>query len=125
MHIEPSTTRIARVGGARRGAIVAIAALACAALVSACGSSASSTSSTSAPANLNVARVQRSIEANILSQRHLHATVTCPAVVPQELGKVFECIATTHSTTKPSVEGRTPFVVTIKNKSGYVTYVGK
>jgi hypothetical protein len=127
MHIEPepsTTTRIARVVRLRRGAIVAIAALACAGLASACGSS-TSTSSTSTPANLNVVRVQRSIEESILKQRHLHATVTCPSVVPQEQGKVFECIAVTHSTAKPSVEGRTPFVVTIQNKSGYVTYVGK
>jgi hypothetical protein len=125
MHIEPPTPIIARVVRTRRGAIVAVAALVSAALISACGSSTSSTSSTGTKTNLDVARVARSIEQNILAQRHLRATVVCPPVVPQELGRVFECIATTRSTKAPFTEARTPFVVTIKNKGGYVTYVGK
>ena len=123
MHIEPPTPRAARVVRVRRGAIVAVTALACAALMSACGSS-SSTSST-AKTNLNTARVALAIEQSVLTERHIHAKVVCPAVVPQEQGKIFECVATTRSTKAPFTVTRTPFVVTVQNSKGYVTYQGK
>jgi hypothetical protein len=119
MHIEtpiPTATRIVR---ARRGITVAAATVACAALMSACGSS--STSST-ATTNVNTRQVAASIEQSILSKRHLHSTVTCPAAVAQEKGKTFVCIATTHSGTTVS---KTPFKVTVENSKGYVTYVGE
>ncbi len=128
MHIPLTTPSIALVARARRRATVAVAALACAALaalLSACGSSSSTTSTTAVKTNLNIPRIVRSIEANILAQRHLHSTVVCPTVVPQEAGKTFECIATTRATTKPFTVLKTPFVVTIQNDKGYVTYVGK
>jgi hypothetical protein len=32
----------------------------------------------------------------------------------RRLGQTFECIATTHSTTKPATETKTPFVVTVR-----------
>ena len=103
---------------------MAVAALACAVLISACGSSSSTSSSTTA-SNLDTTRVAASIEQSILGERHLHAKVVCPSAVPQEVGKTFECVATSTSTTKPFVVTKTPFVVTIKNSRGYVTYVGK
>jgi len=42
----------------------------------------------------------------------------CPAAVAQTVGNTFDCIATTGSS-------KTPFVVTVRSSSGYVTYVGK
>jgi hypothetical protein len=124
MHIKPPTPRTVTVIEARRGAIVAITALACAALLSACGSSSSSTSSTPAT-NLNTARVAQSIEQSVLTERHLHVTVTCPAAVPQEAGRTFVCTAVAHTTTKPPKVTKTPFTVTIQNDKGYVTYKGE
>ncbi len=70
-------------------------------------------------------RVAASIEQSIFSERHLHARVACPAAVPQEQGKTFECIATSRSAKKPFAVTKTPFVVTIQNSKGYVTYRGK
>jgi hypothetical protein len=97
----------------------------CAALISACGSSTGSSGSAQPRyANLDVARVERSIERSIMSQRHLESKVVCPAIVAQRPGK-FPCIATTFSAKKPRKRIKTPFVVTIHNTSGYVTYIGK
>jgi hypothetical protein len=124
MHIKSTTPRTVTVARPRRGVIVAISALACAALLSACGSSSSSTTSTSTT-NLNTARVAKSIEASVLSERHLHVTVICPTTVAQETGKTFVCTATGRSTKKPFVETKTPFTVTIQNSKGYVTYKGE
>ncbi len=103
----------------------ALGLLACAVLIGACGSSKSSTNTASKATTLNTARVAASIEKSIVAQRHLSATVVCPSAVPQEKGKTFECVATTRSLTKPVKVGKTPFVVTVQNSSGYVTYVGK
>jgi hypothetical protein len=49
----------------------------------------------------------------------------CPAVVAQEQGKTFTCIATTRGIKPPHTVGKTPFVVTVTNNKGYVTYAGK
>ena len=114
----PTTVRPAR-ARARARSIVAIAALAGAALISACGSS--STTSSTATTDVDTARVAASIEQSVLEKRHIHTTVVCPTTVPQETGKTFECIATT---TKAPIT-KTPFVVTVQNSKGYVTYVGK
>jgi hypothetical protein len=114
--------RSARGVSPRRGGTAAITTLACAALVSACGSSKGSSSS---PSNLDTARVARSIEGAVLEKRKLHATVTCPERVPQEAGRTFECVATIRATKPPHAVTRTPFVVTIQNNRGYVTYVGR
>jgi hypothetical protein len=100
-----------------------VPALCCAALLSACGSS-SSSKGTTAKTNLNTSRVARSIETSILTQRHLKATVTCPPLVPQEAGRTFECEAVTHAAKAPHKATTTPFLVTIQNVKGYVTYVG-
>jgi len=107
----------------RRTAAVLLMALGCAALTSACGSS--SSSSTSSGGTVDTARVARAIEGSVLTRRHIHATVVCPAAVAIETGKTFECVATSRSTTKPFAAIKTPFVVTIQNSKGYVTYVGK
>jgi hypothetical protein len=125
MHIESPSPRtgpsptVARVVRVHRTAIAAVAALACAALVSACGSSVASRT------NLDTARVAASIEHSILSQRHIQAKVSCPSVEPQQQGKTFECTATTRSTQRPFAVRTTPFVVTVQNSKGDVTYVGK
>jgi hypothetical protein len=122
MHIKSSTPRTVTVQ-AGRGAIVAVAALACAALLSACGSSTSTTSTKAT--NLDTARVARSIEQSVLTERHLVVTVTCPVTVPQETGRTFVCTATGKSKTKPPTAINTPFTVTIQNSKGYVTYKGE
>jgi hypothetical protein len=112
-------SRITRAVRARRGVAVALAALAGATLIGACGSSTPSTSSTpesSIPrAILNTSHVALAIEQSILSERHIHAKVSCPKVVPQQKGRNFACIATTGKT-------KTPFAVTQQNSRGYVTY---
>jgi hypothetical protein len=122
MICEPPTPRIARVVRVRRRAGAAVATLACAALITACGSS---SSSSSGKTNLNTTRVAASIEQSILAQRHLKSKVVCPAAVPQEKGKTFECLATTRTTKPPVKVGKTTFVVTVQNDKGYVTYAGK
>ena len=124
MPIERPPPRITPPINAWRGAVVTVAALACAALVSACGGS-SSTSSTAATTTVNTAQVAASIEGTVLNKSHLHVAVVCPAAVPAEKGKTFECIATGRSTTPPHAVTKTPFLVTIESNRGYVTYVGK
>jgi hypothetical protein len=97
----------------------------CGALISACGSAAGPSSTVpTRHTNLDVARVEQSIQRSILSQRHLESKVVCPAKVAQRPGK-FPCIATTFAAKRPHKETKTPFVVTIHNTAGYVTYVGK
>jgi hypothetical protein len=111
-----ATAARARVG---RSALATAAVLACALTISACGSSGDSTAK-----YLDMARVERAIERSIYSQRHLKSKIVCPEKVPQKPGK-FACIATTTSTKKPHKKIKTPFVVTVHNTSGYVTYIGK
>jgi hypothetical protein len=115
MHMKTKPTVPKNVRRFRAPCTVAIAAIAGTMLISACGSSKSST--TPPKTHLNTNRVALSIEQSILKQRHLHATVTCPAVVPQEPGRNFVCIATTRKGVKTS------FAVTQSN-NGNVTYQG-
>jgi hypothetical protein len=110
-------TSIGRDSGLR-GPTALVLALAIAATLAACGSSTSSSSSTSAKTNLNTPHVERAIEQSIFSQRHVHAKVICPKVVPQEKGHNFTCIAKVGKNT-------TPFAVTQQNNGGYVTYQAK
>jgi hypothetical protein len=121
MHIESSTPRTVRPG--RRRVVVSVALLACAALMSACGSSSPTSSTTTT--SVNTQRVALSIEQSILAKRHLHATVSCPATAPQEVGKTFVCIAASRAAKPPFTITRTPFTVTVQNTRGYVTYVGQ
>ncbi len=127
MHTEPSITTSSILHTLRtpRGALVAVVALACAALLSACGSSSTSSTPSTATKTVNSVQVARSIEESVLKERHIHTTVVCPTAVPAQKGQTFECIATTHTTTKPPTETKTPFVVTVQSNAGYVTYVGK
>jgi len=116
--------RSVRLSKASRVVGGSLTVLACAGLLAACGSS-NSNSNGSAKTNLNTARVARSIEQSILTQRHLRAKVVCPTSVPQEKGRKFECVATTETVKHPVKVGKTPFVVTVQNDKGYVTYEGK
>jgi hypothetical protein len=76
--------------------------------------------------SLYTARIARSIEHAILTQRHIHAKVTCPAIVIQKKGNNFRCIATTYTGKgKHRTREQTPFAVTQENDEGYVTYVGE
>ncbi len=94
-------------------------ALVIATTLAACGSStSSSSSSTAAKVNLNTPHVEHAIELSILSQRHVHAKVVCPKIVPQQKGHNFTCIATVGKNT-------TPFTVVQQNNKGYVTYQAK
>jgi hypothetical protein len=104
---------------------LAILALSCAMLMGACGSKSSSSSTPAVKGSVNTAQVALSIKQSILRQRHLVSTVVCPPAVVAEQGKTFECVATTRGTKKPFLTIKTPFVVTIKNNRGGVTYVGK
>ena len=71
---------------------------------------------TSTPVILNTVKVERSVEASILSQRHLASTVSCPVNIIQKAGVVFYCVAT--------VSGRRfPVVVTQEDSDGHVVYV--
>jgi hypothetical protein len=67
---------------------------------------------------LDTGRVARAIQASILAQRKLHASVKCPSSEPLRKGWHFVCFATTSS-------GQTPFVVTEVDNRGSTTYVGK
>jgi hypothetical protein len=123
MQIERPTLIVARAVSLRRGALAAITALACAALASACGSSKSSTEA--AKTNVDTARVAADIEQTLFAKRHIHAKVVCPAAVAAVPGATFECIASSTATKPPHGVTKEPFVVTIQNARGYVTYVGK
>ncbi len=100
--------------------ITALLTLATAASLSACGSSSdSSTAPSSLPSSiLDTKTVEKAIGESIFEQRHVHATVTCPSVVPQEQGRTFVCIASVGNK-------KTPFVVEETNNSGHVTYHAK
>lgn len=111
---------VSAVRARRGGALIVAAALAGATLLSACGSSSSSNStpagSTPTPtAILNTNHVALAIKQSILSERHIHAKVTCPKVVPQQKGRNFACLASTGKT-------KEPVAVTQQNDKGYVTY---
>lgn len=72
--------------------------------------------SDSSPVILNTERIERSIEASILAQRHLVSAVSCPVNIVQRSGVVFDCQAT--------VRGRQfSVVVTETDGNGHVTYV--
>jgi hypothetical protein len=68
---------------------------------------------------LNVAKVQRAIEASVLGQRHLRASAYCPAEVLQRAGLVFQCTAVIDGESH-----RYPFVVSQLDDAGHVRYVG-
>jgi hypothetical protein len=67
---------------------------------------------------LDIAGVERAIEQSILSQRHLHAAVTCPAEVIQQAGVVFACTAMVNGQ-------RYQFGVAELDGNGHVRYLGR
>ncbi len=69
---------------------------------------------------LNIEKVENAIAFSIASQRHLQASVTCPAEVLQKAGIVFKCTAVVAG--KPT---RYPFLVTQTDNHGHVRYVGQ
>ena len=115
MNVRASSSCIVRATALPRVLLAVVVSLTCTAAMSACGSSGSSSGTIHAKVNLDTPHVAKAIKLSILSQRHVHAKVTCPPVVPQEQGRTFVCIATTAT-------GKTPFTVTIQNNKGYVTY---
>jgi hypothetical protein len=64
---------------------------------------------------VSIVPVERAIAGSILTQRHVHANVTCPANVPRRAGLAFTCMA------KLNV-GAYPVSVTEVNSSGRVRY---
>jgi hypothetical protein len=84
---------------------VAIAIVLASCLV-ACGSS---------TPTLNIVAVERAVAQSILTERHIYATVGCPAKVPQRAGHVFTCTANL-------TVGTYPVTVTEIDGSGHVRY---
>jgi apolipoprotein N-acyltransferase len=115
------TNEISNINPRRRGAALAVAALAAAALVSACGSTKTGTTEATGK-KLEVARVEKSIEQSIVGEKHMHATVSCPAV-EQKQGVTFTCTATgTVVKGNKAIPFSTPFTVEQLNNKGYVYY---
>ena len=81
-------------------------------VLAACGSGSASTSSQF----LDTAQTRRAIEASILQERNLRATVSCPSEVVREKGIRFDCVATTPNGVK------TIFHVVEADSRGYVEY---
>jgi len=69
---------------------------------------------------LNTEKVEHAIAASIAAQRHLTASVSCPAEVLQKAGIEFTCHAVVNGSSK-----RYPFLVTQTDDHGHVRYVGK
>jgi len=68
---------------------------------------------------LNIPKVERAIEASILSQRHIDATVSCPSEVLQQAGLAFRCTAMVHGSVSTH-----PFSVRELDNAGKVRYAG-
>ena len=96
-----------------RWALLAATLLACAVALAACGSKSSSEGGS---ARLSTAQTKAAIEESILRERHVHATVTCPAEVVKAKGTTFECLAVASN------GARTTFHVIEVNGKGAVKY---
>ena len=105
-----------------RGGPARAAVLCCAAVVALAGCGSQRSAPT--PKYLDVVKVEHAIEHSIMQQRHLHSTVVCPPHVQQTPHK-FACIATTPSRKNPHKTVQTPFLVTIHNDKGFVSYIGE
>lgn len=66
---------------------------------------------------LDTEKVERAIEQSIAQQRHIKATVSCPAGTHQKKGLTFTCTAT-------FARGSAPFLVRQTDDNGDVTYRG-
>ena len=101
---------------ARRAVPLVLAFLAGAAVLALVAVVADLWNGTSALVILNTERIERSVEASILAQRHLASTVSCPVNIVQKAGVVFDCQAI--------VRGRRfAVVVTEADGTGHVVYV--
>lgn len=117
--IRPVAMRLRLGGWSAAGAAVALVLA-----VAGCGSSGSPVASVGsghqliASAVLNTAKVERAIVRSSWAQRRTHVTVSCPAVVPQAKGIVFDCMAVYGAS-------RTPFEVSELDGAGDVHYVAQ
>jgi len=68
---------------------------------------------------LDIAKVQQAIEASVLQQRRVHATVSCPSEVLQRAGISFRCTAAIDNGARSY-----PFVVTETDSAGHLRYLG-
>jgi hypothetical protein len=68
---------------------------------------------------LNTPRIAGAIELAIRSQRHIHAKVSCPALVIQRKGNDFVCVATTYF---HKTRVTTPFYIRQQNDEGSVIF---
>ena len=85
------------------------------AALSGCGGDDGDSTRTAAPRQLDTARVERAIAADIKQQRGVRATVSCPTGIRQSTGVNFVCTAQT-------ADGATPFAVVQKDDAGQVSY---
>ncbi len=72
--------------------------------------------SSSAPVIVNTVKVERSIEASTLAQRHLASTVSCPVSIVPKAGVVFNRVATVRGC-------QFTVMVTQTDSNGHVVYV--
>ncbi|MBV8944027.1 MAG: DUF4333 domain-containing protein [Solirubrobacterales bacterium] len=107
-------TKVYRVRGRALGLVLAF--MAGAGVLAAVAALAGWWNGTSTPVILNTVKVERSIEASILSQRHLASAVSCPVNIVQKSGVVFDCVATVG-------KRQFPVVVTETDSNGHVVYV--
>jgi hypothetical protein len=68
---------------------------------------------------LDIAKVQRAIEASVRDQRGVRATVSCPSEVLQRAGVTFRCTAAVGGDARSY-----PFVVTEVDDAGHLRYLG-
>jgi hypothetical protein len=68
---------------------------------------------------LDTAKVEHAIEASILDQRRVRATVSCPTAVLQQTGVSFRCTARIDGGARGY-----PFVVRETDNAGHLRYVG-
>jgi hypothetical protein len=102
----PPTDRRISLRAKGRAAATSAAAASAALLLLGCGKS---------MPTLNTVRIERAVTQSILTQHHLHTTVSCPKRVPRKARFAFTCTA------RLSV-GTYPVLVTETNASGHVRY---
>lgn len=68
---------------------------------------------------LDIAKVQHAIEASVLAQRRVRASVSCPAEVLQQAGIRFRCTAAVDAGARSY-----PFLVTEVDRAGHLSYLG-
>jgi hypothetical protein len=68
---------------------------------------------------LDIAKVQHAIEASVLNQRRVRASVSCPPEVLQQAGITFRCTAAVDAGARSY-----PFVVTELDGAGHLRYLG-